>query len=71
MEKSGRKDCPNIQVNLQHCTCTYISCEKRGKCCECIRYHRERGELPGCLFPPEIEKTYDRTIEKFVEIHKQ
>jgi len=64
-----RKACPNIQVNLQDCTCSYSSCEKRGKCCECIRYHREKGELPGCLFPSEIEKTYDRTIERFVKVH--
>jgi hypothetical protein len=25
--------------------------------------------LPGCFFPPEAEKTYDRSIEHFVEIH--
>ncbi len=66
-----RKECPNIQINLQSCTCTYVACDKRGKCCECIRYHRERDELPGCLFPPEIEKTYDRTIKKFVESYNQ
>ncbi|HDI07958.1 MAG TPA: hypothetical protein ENF76_06315 [Candidatus Bathyarchaeota archaeon] len=63
--------CPNLEKNLQACTCTYLNCDKRGKCCECIRYHRERGELPGCLFPAEVEKTYDRTIERFVETYKQ
>jgi hypothetical protein len=66
-----RKGCPNIEVNLQDCTCTYSGCDKRGKCCECISYHWRRGELPGCLFPPEIEKTYDRTIKKFVEAHSK
>jgi len=64
-----RKNCPNIQVNLRDCPCTYVGCDLRGKCCECIRSHRERGELPGCLFPPEVEKTYDRTIRKFVETY--
>jgi hypothetical protein len=28
------------------------------------------GELPGCIFPPEVERTYDRSIEKFVETYK-
>jgi len=29
------------------------------------------GELPGCLFPPEVERTYDRSIEKFIETYKK
>jgi hypothetical protein len=28
------------------------------------------GELPGCLFPSEVERTYDRSIEKFIETNK-
>ncbi len=59
-------DCPNLQKNLQNCNCTY-ECDKKGKCCECIAYHRERGELPACYFSAEKEKTYDRTIEKYLE----
>ena len=62
-------DCPNRQKNLKHCTCTY-SCSKRGTCCECIAYHRGRGEIPGCLFPPEVERTYDRSVERFVEHYR-
>jgi hypothetical protein len=31
-------------------------------------YHRSRGELPGCLFPPEAERTYDRSIRKYIEV---
>ncbi|MHA1785434.1 MAG: DUF6485 family protein [Candidatus Helarchaeota archaeon] len=57
----------NIEENKKKCTCTYMSCDKRGKCCECIAYHRKRGELPGCLFPPDKEKTYDRSIEFFIK----
>lgn len=45
------------------CTCTYPSCSRHGKCCECIDYHRRKGEAPGCLFTKEGEKTYDRSIE--------
>ena len=61
----------NIKNNMKKCTCTYEPCSRKGKCCECIEYHRNMGELPGCLFPPEAEKTYDRTIEKFIEIYKK
>ena len=60
-------DCPNQELNKQDCTCTY-DCSKKGKCCECIKYHRELGQLPGCLFPPEAERTYDRSIRKFIEV---
>jgi len=66
---SERKPCPNVEINLQECGCTYVPCDRKGKCCECIGYHRERNELPGCLFPPEIEKTYDRSIKKFVSVY--
>ncbi|MCX6730022.1 MAG: DUF6485 family protein [Candidatus Portnoybacteria bacterium] len=51
--------------NLKNCPCTYEGCERKGLCCECVKYHRENGELPGCYFSPEVEKTYDRSIKKF------
>jgi hypothetical protein len=60
----------NITKNIESCACTYPSCSKKGLCCECIAYHKARGELPGCLFPPEVEKTYDRTIERFISCYK-
>jgi len=52
------------EQNLQHCSCTY-SCSKRGLCCDCIAFHLASRELPGCCFPPEVEKTYDRSFEAF------
>jgi len=27
-------------------------------------------ELPACLFPDDAERTYDRSIRKFIEIYK-
>jgi hypothetical protein len=63
-------DCDNIRKNLQGCTCTYTSCDKRGACCACVAYHRSSGELPGCFFPPEAERTYDRSVECFVKVMK-
>ena len=55
----------NLDRNLKGCNCTY-SCDKKGKCCQCIAYHRAHGELPACYFTPEAEKTYDRSIENYL-----
>ena len=57
----------NIETNKARCPCTYEPCSRKGKCCECIFYHLELDELPACVFPLEVEKTYDRSIPRFVE----
>ncbi|MBW3016175.1 hypothetical protein KY309_01020 [Candidatus Woesearchaeota archaeon] len=59
------------EKNLKNCGCTYPGCPNKGICCQCIREHRERGELPGCLFPKEVEQTFDRSIKAFVNAHKE
>jgi len=59
-------ECPQYKENLKRCTCTYEPCDKKGNCCLCIKYHLKIGELPGCLFPPEVERTYDRSIENYI-----
>jgi len=51
--------------NADHCTCTYMSCSRRGACCDCLTYHLKMRQLPGCCFPPEAEATYDRSFEHF------
>ncbi|WP_081328621.1 DUF6485 family protein [Neomoorella thermoacetica] len=61
----------SIKANTEKCTCTYEPCSRKGKCCECITFHRQYGELPGCLFPPEVERTYDRSIERFVACQRE
>lgn len=55
-----------IQKNTKGCTCTYPSCSRKGKCCECITYHRTSGELPACFFTAKEETTFDRSVEFFV-----
>ena len=57
------------EKNKAACTCTYEPCSRKGTCCECIAYHRHHGELPGCVFPPDVERTYDRSIARFVACH--
>ena len=59
----------HVEANARDCACTYTSCSRRGRCCECISYHRHHGELPGCLFPPAAERTYDRSIAHFIRVH--
>lgn len=54
-------------TNLQRCTCTYEPCSRKGICCECIAYHRRNNELPGCLFSAAAERTYNRSIRKFIQ----
>ncbi|MDP8234313.1 MAG: DUF6485 family protein [Candidatus Saelkia tenebricola] len=56
--------------NLKNCNCSYSSCDKKGVCCECIKYHRDRAELPGCYFSLSDEKTYDRSIEYFIKTYE-
>ena len=60
-------NCPNKQKNLEMCNCTYNGCEKAGICCECLHYHRKKGQLPACYFDNNTEKTYDRSIETFIK----
>ncbi|MEA2007308.1 MAG: DUF6485 family protein [Patescibacteria group bacterium] len=55
------------EENLENCNCSYPGCPRKGLCCECVRHHREIGELPGCFFDEKIEKTYDRSIKKYIE----
>jgi hypothetical protein len=56
--------------NKSRCSCTYEPCSRKGACCDCLQYHWRNGELPGCLFPPEVERTYDRSLRRFIECHK-
>ena len=64
-----QREC-RLDENKTACTCTYEPCERKGICCECISYHRKMGEVPGCLFPPYIERTYDRSIRRFTQCQR-
>ncbi len=60
-----------IEQNKADCNCTYEPCSRKGICCECLIYHRRSGELPACYFPKEVEMTYDRSIERFIQIRQK
>ena len=59
------------EENLQECTCSATTCQKRGICCECVRSHRERSEIPGCFFPKSAELKHNRSIEYFIEVYSK
>ncbi|MBN2465408.1 hypothetical protein JXD38_07270 [candidate division WOR-3 bacterium] len=61
----------NLRANRQTCPCTYEPCSRKGKCCECIAYHRANDELPACYFTPEVERTYDRSVARFIASRKR
>ncbi len=58
----------NKERNLEHCNCSYEPCERKGLCCNCIKYHLRMRQLPGCCFKTAQEKTYDRSFEHFARL---
>ncbi len=60
----------NKEKNLEKCNCSYPDCPRKGICCECIEYHLEKNQLPACAFPDDVEETYDRSFEKFIEVYR-
>ena len=60
-----------VEENLKNCPCSYPGCDKKGRCCDCLKYHLSRQELPACCFPPEVEETFDRSFAKFLATHKE
>ena len=62
------KEC-KVQANRERCNCTYEPCSRKGVCCECVRYHWGMGQLPACVFPDDVERTWDRSVEKFIEVY--
>ncbi len=59
-------ECTN-EATPDKCGCSNKSCERRGNCCKCVAHRKSRGELPGCFFPPDAEKTQDRSVAYFIK----
>jgi len=57
--------------NIENCPCAYPGCPRKGTCCDCIKHHREKGELPACYFSIEEESTYDRSLNNFFTLWKK
>ncbi len=56
------------QRNAKRCNCSYEGCSRKGICCECLAYHLGMRQLPGCCFPNDVERTYDRSFERFAQL---
>ncbi|SDD98536.1 hypothetical protein [Sporomusa acidovorans] len=39
----------NTNCNEENCICPKTTCERHGKCCECINFHRGRKEKVFCM----------------------
>ena len=61
--------CENYKDNSDFCNCSYPGCSRKGYCCLCIQYHLRMNELPACCFPASVEKTYDRSFERFAKLY--
>ena len=61
----------NVETTKASCNCTYEPCPRKGKCCDCIDYHLKYDELPACVFPAEVERTYDRSFTSFVRVFQE
>lgn len=60
----------NLSANKTKCNCTYEPCSRKGRCCECLSFHWGMKELPACLFPAQVERTYDRSLARFISTCK-
>ncbi|HOF42725.1 MAG TPA: DUF6485 family protein [Candidatus Moranbacteria bacterium] len=59
------------EQNRENCPCSYPDCPRKGICCECVAYHRIKGQIPACFFPVEAEMATmnDRSIENFIKAY--
>ncbi len=61
--------CEKLMANKKRCNCTYEPCPRKGQCCACLQYHLSMNELPACAFPEAVERTYDRSFRRFVQLN--
>lgn len=59
--------CPNHDLNMSRCNCSYPGCPSHALCCECLHSHLAKKQLPACCFPEAVEKTYDRSFKAFAK----
>ncbi len=61
----------NKKRNTSNCNCSYSPCSRKGVCCDCLAYHWNMGELPACLFPDDVERSYNRSVENFIKTYQE
>jgi len=58
------------QENSKRCNCGF-ECERKGVCCLCVEYHRNKKQLPACYFSDKIAASHDRSAETYFKELKQ
>jgi hypothetical protein len=41
--------------NERNCTCPNNACERHGKCCECVNFHRSNKSIVACFSNFKVE----------------
>lgn len=54
--------------NVLECACPKKSCPNNGKCCACVKKHRETDSLPYCLF---LDNNGDKSNRNHYEVLKK
>ncbi|MDR0515831.1 MAG: hypothetical protein LBH25_02170 [Fibromonadaceae bacterium] len=47
-------ECSNREKNKERCSCASKDCCRNGFCCECVAFHKQKGNLPVCLRNIEV-----------------
>lgn len=53
--------------NTNPCTCEKTACPRHGRCCECVRNHRELGSLPHCFYHVEDAENKLRNLSNKIQ----
>lgn len=63
----------NRQEHKKNCPAFYTPIMNEfyvGKCCECIKLHKENKQIPPCYFTEEqIQESKDFSIERFIKLN--
>jgi hypothetical protein len=57
-----------MQLHIRSLPAQGDPCPRKGLCCECLQYHLQMRQLPGCCFPDAAERTFDRSFEHFAQL---
>ena len=64
------KECPNQQKTWRNATAPMNRANARASAVNVSATTGPSGELPACYFTPEVERTYDRSIARFLRANR-
>jgi len=54
--------------NVEECACPKTNCVNNGRCCACVKKHRESDSIPFCLF---IDNNGDKSMANLYQSLKE